>query len=381
MNKTFIFALIMAVLSATAIYAVPTEDCEKPLEELRLETQLKSRFSSLHGKASMSYGRGYREAKYILERAVRDSNHTSDYNAADDLERAIRSAKNECEDVADKFVVMLDILSLSTRDMYNSGDKVAILRGGIIFLTQNSPTLMTRDILLLGLSMTAPSLSSYSVAANVFDVVINQAKKAAIKDNKKEWNSLLSFIDRATSDIYHFQSKYTVQSKVARAIVEARPNQAVYLKALALISAMDLNNSYDQVNILDTGLKEYSASVPFENHKEVTRFMISAGGEIYNSSDKVSMYRSVMANLVGLDTKTPAAKVVLRAGMQMSRCNALSNMDSANVAEKAIRHALRLKLPPFVQRTLRDGLSEANRTYDSARKARILRDYMERALR
>jgi hypothetical protein len=89
-----------------------------------------------------------------------------------------------------------------------------------------------------------------------------------------------------------------------------------------------------------------------------------------------------MSNLAGLDAdKTPAAKVLLRAGLQVSACRALSSSDSYDVARLAVNRALTHNLPQYAARTLRDGLDEASRVYSTDRKARVLRDYMERALR
>ena len=380
--KYLVTGMILGALAfAPVAIAKPTEDCEKPAEEVRIETELKTKFSTLHGKASKAYGGGFNQARYILERAVRDSQYGSAYNAAEDMERALRSARRECVGTADKFVRMIDVLERASGNIYNSNDKLAVMRGGINYLVQSNPTMMTRDLLRLGLSMTAPSMSSYSVAAEIFDVVIAEASQEAVRDNQKEWAALLSFTVTASADLYHFQSKYTLQSKVARACVEARPGDAVYLKAMALISALDLNSSFDQAAIIELGLREYSNTVPFENHREVARYLINAGASVYNSTSKVRMFRSVMSNLVGLDTKTPAGKVVLRASLSLSACKALNAMEAYQVAEIGVTHALKLNLPPFIRQTLQDGLREAQRVYDSSRKARIIRDYIQRAVR
>jgi hypothetical protein len=381
MKYLSVMALVAALALVPSVQAVPTEDCEKTAEELRLDSQLVTKFSNLHSKASSSYGGGYNEARYILERAIRDSQYGSAYTAAEDLERALRSAERECQGTADKFVRMLKVLSRAADGIFNANDKLAVLRGGINFLTQNNPTMMTRDILLLGLSMTAPSLSNYSVAAGILDVILAEARVEATNDNKKEWQSLLSFAVTASDGLYHFQSKYSLQSRVARALVDARPNEAVYLKAMALVAAMELNNAFDQANIIELGLKKYGETVPFENHREVARYLVGAGQLIYNSGAKVSMFRTVMSNLVGLDTKTPAAKVVLRAGLQVSTCRALSASDAYSVAALAANHALKLSCPPFISDTLQRGLREARNTYNSDTQLRIMRDCLQRAIR
>jgi hypothetical protein len=380
--KYLITGLVLgALVFAPVVEAKPTEDCEKPAEEVRIESELQTKFSALHSKASKSYGGGFQQARYILERAVRDSQYGSAYNAAEDMERAIRAARRECVGTADKVVRMLDVMANASDDIYNSSDKVAVLRGGMNFLVQANPTMMTRDLLRLGISMTAPSMSSYSVAAEIFDVVIAEARREAVRDNKKEWESLLKFTVTASDSLYHFQSKYVLQSKVARAIVEARPGQAVYLKALALISSLELNSAFDQAEIIELGLREYSTSVPFENHREVTRYLVAAGDTIYNSTSKVRMFRSVMPNLVGLGTDTPAGKVVLRAALSLSACKAINASEAYEVAEIGVNHALRLSVPPFIRQTLKDGLYEAGRVYDSHRRVRIIRDYIQRAVR
>ena len=366
--------------------AKPTEDCAKTKEIVRLESSQKNKFSKFHqvtSKASKSYyGGGYYTARRILERALADSQYVSNYRAVNDIEYAVRSARRECEDVADQFVRILDIYSRGYKNIYNTSDKVAIMRGGLSYLTRSNPTVMSRDILSLGISMTAPALNTYNSACEVFDRILQAAKRETNSEGKREWTSLIKFAVRASDNLYHFQTKYALQSRVARAIVDSRPNEAVYLKTLSLITSMNLHNYSDQVMIIEMGLKEYSSNVPFTNHREVTRYLVDAGRNIYSNSAKVSMFRMVMGNLVGLDAdKTPAAKVVLRAGLQMSTCRELNNSQRFDVAKAAVNRALKNNMPSFAARTLRDGLSESSRIFDSYRRVRVIRNYMERALR
>lgn len=379
-----VVALAVFLVSPVAGFAALTEDCEKPAEEVRLESEVTSKFSKLYNNYydNNNYGGGYNTARRYLSRALNDSAYSSDSRTVRELERAVNDARRECQGTADRFVTILNIFSRASRNIGRTSDKATVMRNGVRFLTQSNPTVMARDILCLGLSMTSSALNRYSSATEVFDVIIPEAKEFSRRDNKKEWIALMSYAMDIGNNFSHYQTKFALQSRLARSIADSRPGQGVYLKALSLICAMNLHNSSDHATVLIQGLRRYSETVPFENHRAVTRYLVDATREIYSSSSKVSMLRTVMSNLAGLDAdKTPAAKVLLRAGLQVSACRAISSSDSYDVARLAVNRALTHNLPQYAARTLRDGLREASRVYSTDRKARVIRDYMNMALR
>ena len=384
-RKLLVIALVVLIACPAVTFAKAlSEDCAKPAEEVRLESQLKTKFSKLYNDYydTYTYGGGYERARGYLRRALRETQYDTSHRAIREMERGVRDARRECLGTADRFVTILDIFTRASDRISRSSDKVLAMRGGLGFLTNSNPSLMARDILCLGLSMTAPAMSSYRSASDIFDVIIRDAREASRRDNKKEWIALMSFSMDIGNNFSHYQTKYALQSRTARAIADSRPGQGVYLRALSHICSMNLHNSSDHAQVLVQGLKRYSETVPFENHRAVTRFLVDCTREIYSSSSRVSMLRTVMSNLAGLDAdKTPAAKVLLRAGLQVSECRALSSSDSYDVARLAVERALTFPMPDFTGRTLRDGLYESSRAFSSDRKARILRDYMRRAVR
>ena len=378
----FTVLVSLCVLASNAI-AVPTEDCAKVAESDKLTTEVTSKFSKLHGgqtKAPYGYG-GYNEARRILEYALRHTEHG--YNAwekIETIERAVRDARRECETSARRFVRMLDVFSRSTKDIMQFEDKLAAMRGGLRYLTTSSPTMMTKDLLTMGVAMTRPAMSNYYSACQIMDVILREAARDAGAE-EKQWKSLLAFGIKVGDNLHHFQSKYAIQSRIARAIVDAHQNEAVFLKALANVASMNLNNSWDQYNVIITGLKQYAKDVPAENHRDAVGYLIAAGEDVHDKSNAVRMYQSIMPKLVGLNFKTPGYRIILRAGLDLSNSQFLSNFDRCTVATIACKRSLRTRIHPRAAEELRYGLREADHSYDMNRKLRVLRDYMNRAVR
>ena len=241
---------------------------------------------------------------------------------------------------------------------------------------------MTKDLLSLGMAMTRPSMSNYFSVCEIMDVILDEAEKEAAKE-EKQWKSLLAFARKASEDLYHFQSKYALQSRVAKVIVDSHANAAVFLTALAEVSRMNLSNSFDQYQIIVTGLKQYAQDVPADNHRQAVRYLIAAGEELYDKSSAVKMYQSIMDKLLGLNFQTPAYRVVLRAGMDLSASQYLNDYDRLRLSRMACDFCLdELRMPPRAKAALEYGLDEVASSFSAnAQKVRVLERYMKDALR
>ena len=378
----FVALLSISVMMGTVV-AAPTEDCAKVAENDKLTTEITSKFSQLHGGQTKSpYGHGgYNEARRILEYALRSAeNGYNSYESIQTVERAVRDARRECEGSARRFVRMLDVFARSYKDIMQFDDKLAAMRGGLRFLTTSSPTMMTKDLLTLGVAMTRPAMSNYYSACQIMDVILREAARDA-GNEEKQWQSLLAFGIKVGDNLHHFQSKYAIQSRIARAIVDALQNEAVFLKALAEVASMNLNNSWDQFNVIITGLKQYAKDVPADNHRQAVGYLIAAGEDVNDKGAVVRMYQSIMPKLVGLNFKTPGYRIILRAGLDLSNSQFLTNYDRCTVATIACKHSLRTRIHPRAEEELRYGLREADHSYDMHRKLRVLQDYMNRAVR
>jgi len=379
----FTAILTAGMLLGSTTFAAPTDDCAKTVDEWET-LQVTSKFSKLYGQgpsAPYGYG-GFEEARHILTGALRHTEHMyNQWEKIETLDRAVRDARRVCEGSAERFAHMLGVFSSAYGDINNFADKYAAMRGGVEYLVNSQPSAMTKDLCTLGVAMTRPAMSNYFSATQIFDRIIAAAERAAQKE-EKQWGSLLAFARKASDNLNHFQSKYALQSRIARAIVDAMPNEAVFLKALADVAGMDLNNSWDQFQVIITGLRQYAQDVPADNHRQAVTFLIAAADDINDKAAAVRMYRGIMPNLVGLDFQTPGARIILRAGIQMSGNSFLNGFDRYGVARKAVDHVLRLNVPPQVADQLRWGVREADNCYgDYGRKADILRDYMQRAVR
>lgn len=361
-------------------------DCPKPADE-QMDWQMTTKFSTLYGEESLQsrwpgYG-SFDEARRIMAYALsRVDSIYNNFEKIESLQRAARDAQQALGQSSPPYHRLLSVYLRASEKVQNFNDKLAVLRAGADFLVNGRGTTQTRDTLTLGLAMTRPQMSNYFGVNEVMAVVLAAAEEVA-RTEEKQFASMLAFARRAGDKLMHFESKFIVQQRIAMAIMNATSGGNVFMRALADVASLNLNNSFDQYEIIVTGLSQYRNDVPAQNHKAICTFLMQASEKSFNKQDAVRMLQRVMPRLVDLDFTTPAARVILRAGIEVAGyADVLNGYTRFEIATLAARTVLATNPPAYAADCLRRGLRDAEQSYgDPGRKAEILREAMNRALR
>jgi len=383
--RTPTLAVLLALAVAGTVQAAPTVDAEKPADS-PLAWQTTTKFSTLHadlGAATVSkwhdYG-SYDEAQRILSDALRYSGSLySDQSKYDHFMQACRDAKRYCGR-AQRYERMIDVLMRSADRAGSYRDSATALQGGCEFLVRGGGgSHVTQDILNLGLAETRGSMSSFENAYKIlFDVVTEAQRDAQHED--QQWYSVLNFTKTGADQTGSWRNGYRVLERICYTVATTPYGQTVFLRSLAAIANAGLDNAQDSYKVIVAGLRQYGRDVPSETHKALADFLVACADRIDSWQSANTLLVAAVDKMQGLDMHV-SAKVLLRAGRDLSNVNLSSDQHRYIVAVEALRRTSRMNVPEWVRRECERGVRHADAASSYREGLRIAQDAIEYALR
>jgi len=380
-KRALLSVLAIGVFAATSAFALPKIDAPKEADE-QSAWQTKANFAALHGEADgggfSGYG-SYQEARSIIEYAMGSAPSFSNKKKYNHYMRALRDARRSAGD-AEKYRRLIDVLIAGAKATDSYPDGAVALRGGCDYLVNGGGKSMTKSTLKLGLSMVQKRMSSYENAYKICFKAVSAAIREAQQENE-QWASILRFTKVAADKTGSWVNGYKTMRSICNTVIDAEQGQTVYMRALVNISRAGLNDSKDLYKVMMAGFREYQREVPSKAHQELSRFVVAAAekAKTWAAGRKIMIAAAEKMQNLGFDS--PAAKVLLQAGRDLSGDSSLGTTeDRFNIAISAMRACSRLDIPGNIARALKRGIRDAERARTFSKGLRIARKCMKNLL-